>query len=195
MIADLALHAEPMAAPPSAMRWVLPDVLLPVGRLLQAPGALGKLLGGGAFEVAWCEPHALCLRLGPGLDWREYGAPVRAAIREAVGDLGLWRTDGDRAFVLRTVAEDVLAGQVGAYVASHGGSAEVVHSSPDTVTVAFGGACTHCPALGLTLHTRVEAALLHRCPDLRAVLLAPSADRRVRSALAWPRLRSSRSSD
>ncbi len=192
MTTEVALHAEPIAGPSTGMRWVLPEVRLPVGLLLRAPKALGELIASGTIRDPWCEPHALRLRLRPDLSWREYGAPVRTAIREAVTDLDRWETDDDRAPVLRAIVEEVLAGPVGDYIASHGGVVEVKDVSEDTVRVAFGGACGHCPASGQTLQQQVEAAVRQRYPDLRHIVDAQCVDRRRPNPLFWPRSRARR---
>lgn len=188
MITDLALHAEPMAEPADGMRWVLPDVRLPVGRLLRAPGELGALLVEGPLEEAWCEPHALQVRLRPQGSWRQCGDAVRTAVRTAVADLDQWHTDGDRDTTLRSIVADVLAGPVGEYITSHGGLVDIQEVAQDSVTLGFGGACGHCPASGSTLHDRLEVALRERYPDLREVR-AGDADQCRPKLLLWPRRR------
>ncbi|MFY1669458.1 NifU family protein [Plantactinospora sp. WMMB334] len=189
MIAELVLHPEPVAGSPMTMRWLLPEVRLPVGRLLHVPAALGELVAGGTVRTAWCEPHALRIELARGLSWREHGAQVRTAIRESLTRLDQWRTDDDRAPLLRTIVDEVLAGTVGAYIRSHGGLVDVVGVTADTVTVALGGACGHCPASVQTLHQRFETAVRQRYPDLRRVIVTTAADGRRPAALLRPRRR------
>jgi len=169
---ELPLHAEPMASTPEVMRWVLPTVRLPVGRLLKAPGALGVLLDETPIEQAWCEPHSVNMRLRPDASWRQHGAAVRTALREAVAEVTLWRTDDDRDMVLRTVVGDVLAGPVGAYITSHGGQVDIDSVIDETVTLRFCGACGHCDLAGVTLHRRIETAVRERYPDLHAITAA-----------------------
>ena len=187
VVSQLVVHPEPMADPARGMLWVLPDVRHPEGRLLRASGELGRLLDTGVLHDACCEPHALRLALRHPLSWREHGAHVREAIREAVADVADWQTDGDRAGVLRMIVEDVLAGPVGRYVASHGGSIEVADVTEDTVSVVFRGACGHCPASDQTLSDRVEAAIRKRYPDLRHVVEHGSCETGRPKLLLWPR--------
>lgn len=196
MTSQLALHPEPLPETGDAwMRWALPESLLPVGRLLAAPGTLGTLLTDAEISAAWCEPHALRLRLRHGLAWRQNGDRIRSAIQEAAADLPAWRTDGDRNAVLRLIVDDVLAGRVGAYITSHGGSVEVVEVADDAVTVTFAGTCGHCPAAGQTLHDRLETAVRQRYPDLRRVVEAPgqrpTSERGQPLLLRWPARRKS----
>ena len=179
--ADPPLHAEPMAATPEVMRWVLPTMHLPVGRLLAAPGRLGALLDEELIERAWCEPHSVNVRLRAGASWRQHGATVRIALQEAVVDVALWHTDDDRDTILRTVLGDVLAGPVGAYITSHGGQVDVDSVADETVTLRFSGACGHCDLAGVTLHRRIETAVCERYPDLRAITAAEVATGRFSS--------------
>lgn len=173
LTAPIALHPEAVPGTPAELRWVLPELELPVGRLLRAPGALGELLKSGAIESAWCEPHALRIRLRAGLCWREYGAVVRSAVCAATDELAEWRTDQDADTTLRLVVADVLAGPVGDYLASHGGGLRATAVCDGVVTVAFGGRCVGCTAATVTLHHRVEAAIRERYPALRRVVATP----------------------
>lgn len=183
----VALHAEPWGGTDAGLRWVLPHVLVPTGRLLSAPGALGQLIDRGVLETAWCEPHALLVRLAPDRSWRECGPSVRTAICEAVTDLEAWRCDGDRDAVLRLIVDDVLAGQVGDYIRSHGGEVAVVSVADDRVTVRFAGACGHCPASSQTLNVRLTAAVRERYPDLSAVVADQGAGADRSRLWLWPR--------
>lgn len=75
---------------------------------------------------------------------------------------------------LRAAVEAVLAGDVGGYLASHGGGARLVSVSDRDVELDLGGTCAACPARGITLHTRIETAVRALYPDLGEVRLSDS---------------------
>ncbi len=183
------MHAETHAVDRSAVRWVVPDSHLPCGRLVAAPGALGALLDSGILVQVTTEPHGLTMRLGSGRDWRTEGEAVRGALIAALDDVAGWVVDVDEDGVLRQIADEVLAGPVGDYVRSHGGLVTVVNAADAVLDVAFDGACSHCPASEVTLHSRLETAIRERYPDLRE-LRDVAACRPNRTPTLWPRLRS-----
>ena len=161
----IALHAERVAADDRAVRWVVPPGTLPVGRVRRAPGRFGEMLSGGMVSSALSENTAVWLWLREGLSWAQRGPEVQAALREALADPRAWVVDPAPGEVLESVTADLLAGPVGDFVRSHGGSVSA-HRSGDTVTVRLSGACEHCPAAGLTLRGRLVGELRSRCPDL-----------------------------
>lgn len=66
-------------------------------------------------------------------------------------------------------AAQVVAGDVGGYIRSHGGEISVVGVADGEVEVKLSGSCSHCPAAELTLADRFETALRERYPALRGV--------------------------
>ena len=152
--AGFALHAEAVGSDPAALRWVCPDGLPAVGRLVDAPGRLGELLApGGPIVQALTERAALWTWLADvDAGWSELGPVVRDAIAAA--------------------AERP---ELGEYIASHGGLITVVRAEGGEVDVALEGACARCPAAGLTLHGRIEAAIRLRVDD--RVVVRPSVGR------------------
>lgn len=156
------------------LRWVVPaDVLGFVGRPAAVPDALARLVGGGVLTGITVEPGAVVLRLAEGRSWREEGPAVRAALQAALAEPAGWLPVSDAAASgtarLRAAAEAVLAGEVGDYIRSHAGTAEIVSVAGDRVAVSLGGACTDCPARRITLALRVETALRRLYPDLAGV--------------------------
>ena len=77
----------------------------------------------------------------------------------------------DPAVRLRAAVEQVLAGDVGQYIASHGGQARIVEVTAEDVVLDLGGTCAACPARGFTLNTRIDAAVRALHPGLGEVRL------------------------
>jgi Fe/S biogenesis protein NfuA len=161
----IGIHAERVAGDDRVVRFVVPAGLLPTGRVRRAPGRLGDMLSEGTFSDALTENSAVWLWLREGVSWSTAGTSVQSALREALGDPQGWTVEPAPGEVLEHVTADLLAGPVGDFVRSHGGSVSAQRAG-DTVTVALGGACEHCPAAGLTLRGRLIGELRNRCPDL-----------------------------
>lgn len=161
----IGLHPERLSGDDRAVRWVTTGVALPVGRVVHAPGRLGEMLHEATFSDALTEQTAMWLWLREGLSWARCGNDVRGALRDALADPGGWVVDPAPGEVLEHVTADLLAGSVGDFVRSHGGSV-LVRRCDGEVAVRLGGACEHCPAAGHTLRVRLLEALRGRCPDL-----------------------------
>ncbi len=180
------MHAEPVVTDPAALRWVVSE-RLPVGRLNDAPGDLGALLREGVIAAATVEPHAVVLRLSDGYQWSEMGERIRRALTDALGRTGGWDVCGDDDAIVRQIVDEVLAGNVGDFVRSHGGEIDTVSVSAGVVEVELKGACRGCRAAGDTLHQRLETAIRARYPDL--VEVRDTTTQPTGRGL-WPRLRS-----
>ena len=161
----IGIHAERVAADDRVVRWVVPAGTLPVGRIRQAPGRFGEMLSGATISDALTEHTAVWLWLREDLSWVQFGAAVQSALRDALADPDGWVVEPAPGEVLEHVTADLLAGSVGDFVRSHGGSVSTQRAG-DTVTVRLGGACEHCPAAGLTLRGRLIGELRSRCPGL-----------------------------
>lgn len=184
----LALHAETVPDDPKALRWVLPDGLLQAGRVVAAPGPLGRMLSpGGLIVRALAERGALWTWLADA-DWPEHGPAVRDAIILAALQPDAWQIEAADDEVLRLVARDVIDRGLAAYIASHGGRITLVDVADGEVEVALNGACEHCPAAGFTLHGRIEKAIRERVGD--QVVVRASAQTGERPVLTgwWPKL-------
>ncbi|OFE16327.1 hypothetical protein BA895_19330 [Humibacillus sp. DSM 29435] len=171
------LHAEPVDGDPLSMRWIVPpDVLGFVGATTRLPRVLQSLLDDGTIDAVSVEPAAVRLRLRPGLTWRRDGAGVRTALQAALAEPEHWQPsyDGTPDDVLRMAVVEVIDGDVGDYVRSHGGQIELVDVHDGDVRVRMNGACTHCPASRVTLGDRFEIAVRARYPQLRSVTSAGS---------------------
>ena len=164
----IGIHAERVVADDQAVRWVVPAGTLPAGRVRAAPGRLGEMLSDGTFSGTLAEHTAVWLWLRTGLSWARLGATVQSALREALADPDAWVVAPAPGEVLEHVTADLLAGPVGDFVRSHGGSVSARRSGEE-ITVQLGGACEHCPAAGLTLRGRLIGELRSRCPDLVVV--------------------------
>lgn len=162
----IGIHAERVADDDRVVRWVVPAGSLPVGRVRRAPGRLGEMLSEGTFSDALTEHTAVWLWLRDGQSWTKAGPAVQSALRDAVGDRAGWVVEPAPGEVLERVTADLLAGTVGDFVRSHGGSVTAQPAGGDAVAVQLGGACEHCPAAGYTLRARLLGELRRRCPDL-----------------------------
>lgn len=173
VLESVALHPEAVDDDAATLRWVTraADALGFVGVPAAVPAALADLLSGSTLTAVAVEPGAVLTTLGAGRTWRAEGAGVRQALSTALGTPGEWSAPAGatRDDVLAAVVAQVLAGEVGEYVRSHGGEITLVRVADDAVEVALSGACTHCPAAGLTLDQRVEAAVRAGYPALRSL--------------------------
>lgn len=162
----IALHAERVAGDPAAVRWVVPAGSVPPGRISRAPGRLGAMFDDDTLTRGVAEHTAVWLWLRPDLSWAQAGATVQSALREALADPGGWAVDTAPGEVLELVTDDLLAGSVGDFIRSHGGSVRAARLDGDTVAIRLGGACEHCAAAEQTLRVRLLTGLRQRCPDL-----------------------------
>ena len=166
-------HPEPVEGDPQTLRWVVPAGTLGfVGAVAQAPAGLQALVDDGTVHTLVAEPAAVRIRLAPGHGWRREGHRVRQALDAALVLTEQWHpneasTPDD---VLRAAAEQVVRGDVGDYIRSHGGGLSIQQVRDGSVTVELSGACTHCPAAELTLAGRFEAAVRELYPELRGVI-------------------------
>ncbi|WP_216825644.1 MULTISPECIES: NifU family protein [unclassified Streptomyces] len=176
------MHPQQMPGRPDRLRWVMSgDVLTGrgTGPLADVPAPLAALLADGTLAQITLDGEAVITCLGAERNWSEEGARVRSALYAALDDPAGWITvDGtsscDDDEQLHGVAREVLAGEVGDFVRSHGGSIELVGVRDGIVTVRLGGACHGCPASWFTLHQRLERRLRQRHPGLREVRNAAS---------------------
>ncbi|WP_148616450.1 NifU family protein [Nocardioides rubriscoriae] len=169
----MAIHPEPVAGDPTAVRWVMPAGTLPfVGAPAALPPELQTLVDDGTVTRVEVEPDAVRVAIAAGRSWRVVGGRVRSALVAALGDASAWRGPGgaDRDDVLRMAVEQVIAGDVGDYVRGHGGRISLLDVRGGRVEVALGGACAHCPSSDLTLTQRFEVAVRARCPDVTEVV-------------------------
>jgi Fe-S cluster biogenesis protein NfuA len=163
----IPIHAT-ATANPRQLRWVVaPDQLPSRGTVRNAPGRLGALLDAGVIEEVVVGAAGILVTVGAADSWREVGDDVREALSEALADPAGWTVDESSvpAGKLEAVAEELLAGQVGALAASHGGSIELVSVVGHTVTVRMAGACDGCPGASSTLRDALERELRRRVDD------------------------------
>lgn len=188
MSAPVPVHAEAVPGDPATLRWRVPAGALPlVGPVGACPEPLEALRADGLLTAVEARTDALLLTLAPGRSWSAEGSRVRGALQEALALQAAAHADGrpdlfappaddtsgtTASARLRAAVETVLAGEVGAYLASHGGRARVVEVTDRDVVLDLGGACAGCPARSFTLHARIEGALRALAPDLRELRLA-----------------------
>lgn len=124
------------------------------------------MLCAGTFSEALTEHGAVWLWLREDLSWAREGPAVQTALRQALVEPSGWLVEPAPGEVLAHVTEDLLAGSVGDFVRSHGGSVTARPAGGEEVAVQLGGACEHCPAAEHTLRLRLLGELRRRCPDL-----------------------------
>ena len=186
----VAVHPE-ATADPRTSRWVVPAGTFDfVGAPRVVPGALQALLDDGSLSAIAVEPAAVLTTAGVGNPladpagpdpttdtsetWHTLGGPVRRALLAALADPTDWQAasslDALPGAVLAAAVEQIIAGEVGAYVRSHGGSAQLVRVEGSVATIALDGACSGCPARGATLGLRFGRAVEALCPGAEVVL-------------------------
>lgn len=182
-----AIHPQTSPVDARAVRWVTDTSGLPVGVAWRAPGTLGPLMEYGVLTKVYVERGGVWTWLSPEKSWTEVGPRIREAVADAV-DLAGWQIEENSAEVLEVVARDVLEGELGSYIASHGGAITVVTTTADALTLDFGGACEDCPAAGSTMHDRIESAVKERYPGLKSIGRIPM-DPKAKGFLGLPSLR------
>lgn len=172
----IPLHPEAVDARPEALRWVMPPGSLGfTGAVRSAPGELGRLLDTGVLTGLTVDPGAVTTCLSASCSWATQGSAVRSALHAALERPAEWvpaipATPGTRDADLAAAAHAVLAGRVGDFIRSHGGVVEIVSARDEVVTVRLTGSCSGCPAVGFTLHARIERAVRALHPALRALV-------------------------
>ncbi|MEU8650540.1 NifU family protein [Streptomyces sp. NPDC048737] len=171
----IPLHPQRVPGRSDRLRWIIPaGILTGTGPLAEVPEPLAALMADGTLAEIALEGEAVVTRLGAGRTWSREGARVRSVLHTALGDPSGWvpargSTPCDDDALLYGVVREVLAGEVGDFVRSHGGSIGLVGVRDGIVTVRLGGACHGCPASWFTLHQRLERQLRRRHPGLREV--------------------------
>ena len=169
------IHAEAVPGSPQELRWVMPAGTLDfVGEVASIPTALRPFVDTGVIDTITVDPTAVRIRLREGISWRREGAPIRTALGAALATRHEWRprTAGSADDVLRAAVDEVLAGEVGDFIRSHGGALTVIEVASGVVTVSLGGTCAHCPASDVTLTDRFEDAVRAMVPSLIEVRVA-----------------------
>lgn len=167
----IPVHPESVPGDGRTLRWSCPaDILAFVGVPAQLPTGVRSLLDEGVLESVSVEPAAVLTTLGSARSWRKDGVRVRQALQTALGTPGQWRpapggTPGDDA--LRLAVHQVIDGEVGAYIRSHGGQVELLRAHDHDVQLQLSGACSHCPASDITLTELLEAGIRALYPQLR----------------------------
>jgi NFU1 iron-sulfur cluster scaffold homolog, mitochondrial len=172
----IPIHAT-ATADPAQLRWTVAAESLPArGAVRGAPGRLGALLDARVIDEIVVEVGGILVTIGAGNTWREAGDDVREALSAALLDPAGWTIDETSvtASTLEAATAELLAGQVGALAASHGGSIELVSVVDQTVTVRMVGACDGCPGAGSTLRDVLERELRRRVDDQVVVVSSES---------------------
>ncbi len=184
MPGTVPLHPE-ATDDPRTVRWSVPaDLLTVAGTPARVPAPLQGLLDDGTVARVDVQAGGVRTTLAAG-DWAAAGPRVRRALEAslvrpeewAAGDPGAG-PDVDE-LLLASAVRQVIAGEVGDYVRSHGGSARLVEVSGNRATIALDGACAHCPARGSTLQDRFVRAVRALYPRLERLSLRETSRRPV----------------
>ncbi|WP_370240543.1 NifU family protein [Aeromicrobium sp.] len=175
--APIPVHAEAVPGRPERVRWVVPARLLAfVGEPVAVPSALAGLVDDGVVARIEVAPAAVLIDLAAERTWAEGADRVRAALQQGLAAPGEWHPPLEQAEPaaaarahLGAAARAVVAGEVGDYARSHGGSLEVVAVHDGVVDVALHGTCDGCPAAGRTLEERVLVGVRALDPSVREV--------------------------
>jgi Fe-S cluster biogenesis protein NfuA len=168
----IPLHPQQVPGRSDRLRWIVPAAILTgTGPLAEVPPPLAALLADGTLAEVTLEPAAVVTRLGADRTWPEEGARVRTALHAALDDPARWipasgAGQGHDDALLRGAVQEVLAGEVGEFARSHGGTIDLVDVHDGVVTVRLGGTCHGCPASWFTLHQRLERRLRRAHPGL-----------------------------
>lgn len=172
-VQTVPMHPEMVTGDEQTVRWVLPPGAVPfVGPARSAPGALGELLVSGVIQEIACESCAVLLKLATTERWADRLPQVREALSAAIVNRAWQPYDEGQCSddaVLTAAVREVLAGQAGDYVRSHGGAVTVASVAEGRVEVTFEGTCGHCPATGITLHDRLETEVRRKHPALQEI--------------------------
>lgn len=158
----IPLHPE-ATHDPRTIRWVMPVGTLGfVGVPRAVPAALAALLSDGTLSAVEVEPTGV-LTTSAG-QWRAIGPRVRSVLAEALADPAGWTGPEHPTSLLAAAVEEVIATEVGDYVRSHGGVARLLSVEGSVATIALEGACSACPARGMTLEQHFTEAVAARYP-------------------------------
>jgi Fe-S cluster biogenesis protein NfuA len=163
------MHPE-AGARTQELRWIIPPHTLSFsGSLLDAPG-LGALLRDGTLTAVHVSPGTITTISG-GAKWEQIGATVRTALAHALLSTDRWRLQADSGEDLeqrvRAAVAEVIAGEFGDYVRSHGGEIVVSRIDGDTVYAEMSGTCRSCMAAEISLRAGFERRLREQCPQAR----------------------------
>ena len=162
----IGIHAERVVGDDRWSAGWCPPAPLPVGRVRVAPGRFGEMLRDGNDFRRIERTHRRLAVAARRVVVGDVGTGGMAALREALVDPRAWVVEPAPGEVLEHVTADPLAGSVGDFVRSHGGSVTARPAGGDAVAVQLGGACEHCAAAEFTLRARLFGELRRRCPDL-----------------------------
>lgn len=173
----MPVHPEAVDGDSQALRWCFPpSTLAMVGVPASVPESLAELLEDGTVESLYAEPAAVVTRLGGARTWREHGDRVRTAVQIALRSPEDWvprEGTGSADEVLRACVRQVIDGDAGDYIRSHGGQVEVLTVRDGEVALRLSGACSHCPASDITLAERLETGIRDLFPALRRLTAHP----------------------
>lgn len=172
---DAPLPPELGAAQPgqAGIRWTTAGEPLISGILRATDAELGRWLQCGQLAAVLVEPHGL-------LAWPGASAPATWAqtlqeiLATELAQADTWLIEPAADLVLTFAANDVICGELGALLDSHGGQLRVTNVQDDRVEISLGGQCADCAIADLTLQSRLRGALSRRMGrEIEIVDVAP----------------------
>lgn len=167
------IHPEAVDGDVDTLRWAIPAATLGIiGAPSHLPAGLQALVDDHVVTSVSVEPAAVRTTLAAGQSWRDHGARVRAALQQGLATPEQWQSsdvDSSADDLLRAVVRQVIDGEVGDYIRSHGGRVELIGVHDHDVEVELAGACAHCPAAEFTLTRRIETGIRALYPELGRV--------------------------
>jgi Fe-S cluster biogenesis protein NfuA len=160
------LHPKPGASADEVI-WAADTSTLGRGIVAAAPGPLAPWLRSGLIAQMRVDDGGVAIALGPGASWSDVGAKIRTALIDALDSPEQWVFGQSNAVVDATIAEaadEVLAGDFGQYVRSHGGSFSVRGVHDGVVDVRVDGSCRACSLAAMSLKVGFEKRLRDVCP-------------------------------
>ncbi len=126
----MPVHPEPVGKDELSLRWTMPAGTLDfVGLPAEVPVLVRRLLEEGVLDSLVVEPTAIRTRLKVDQSWGDHGARVRTALATALGRPEAWRAPLSAAPAderLQMAARQVIDGEAGDYIRSHGGRVELL---------------------------------------------------------------------
>lgn len=176
-MSTVSMHAE-MTADPAVMKWIVRDGVVSGLAVLAAgssntelpPEWNAALLSDEILEIAVADGY-LRVRVADPQNWRTLAPRLQKALAEYLknGNTIAITTPPRSDEELAAAVQELLAGPLASYVASHGGMIELDSVVDAVVTVRMSGACKGCSAAGVTLKQGIEDQLRENYPEIKGV--------------------------
>ena len=161
---------------PQVLRWVVRNDVVRGSALIHAASEQIEVLpeqwidyiSFGVLDSVRVTDGALLVTRSEETDWASIAAPLQSSLAAFFASGGTIEVENEPVddAELSTAVEQVLAGPLADYVASHGGKIELDSVVDGVVTVRLIGACQGCPSSGTTLKAGIEEQLREQFPQI-----------------------------